>query len=255
MARDAYPAWINGVFVRASLDSVASKYRGELATAAARDKAEWYELTGPDARISEDFGPESAQLPIDQFPWLPARFPFRGSNRLSIVRSNPDYVLVEGCLHLPMMHLDEQLHDWTGAPVLRVWSVAGPNPLLDMPVTIFPNSRGTSDGFVFFADNRPRTVERRTADGKSVFSQSGPVQPFETPSLYRRRQTAERFTREHLFQLMGRLGLDAEGIFLKRELDNPILFTCDHPGQSLSCYEAERQRYLAWCEAKAESSN
>ena len=262
--------WIEAVFVKASLDKVAAYFRGWCASTMARDTEDddfWsgdpmaaiaeslpsipdrtlYEVSGAAAGIAQPFGPDVQELSGfarfgEDISWLPQKFPVRGSHRISVVRSNPAFVMIEGAMNGALNTFAETLHRWTGDPALRVWSHTGPNPMLDLPVMLRPNSSGPDHGFSLHAAGTKRWVHVQRRNRRLEFHSHGPVQPFENPGHYQKRFMKDRLSRAILFQYLVAFGLDPISIFERRELDDPLLYTSDHPGQDCSTYQAERGR-------------
>lgn len=238
--------WLDGAFVRSDLETVAARFRGELASVAHNEGTGQYEVSGTAARIDiHPFGPElDSPMPPEAADRIAAQFPLRGFARVSRVRCAPDWVFVEGPMGVAVDQL--VLDDLVGAPCLAIWS-----GLFSAPY--FPSAgAGTAmDGFSYHADGAAVRSVEYCADASlrgKRFTTWGAVQSFETPAHYKARATADRMTRAILFDCLAALGLDAVSVFARRELDDPLLYTSDHPGLSCHVYVADRRRYRAWGE-------
>ena len=134
------------------------------------------------------------------------------------------------------------LDEWLGVPSLQVWSGRDVPPLPEDESEDDPSER---DGFSYHADGtNKRCVEysRNIHDG-TEFTTRGKPHPFETLEHYKARRSRDRMTRAILFELLAKFEIDAVSVFGRRELDNPLFYTAEIPGQSCSIYEADRIRY------------
>lgn len=234
---------VQAVFVQADISSVLARFRGESLSAEEIDEdgVIWWEVTGEDARIKEPLGFEALWQP-DVLPWLESRYAVRGSERVSVVRSNPEFVLVEEACSIPNPYRSQDLKDWVGAPIYEFFSAIGPNPMQDVPDKVFGETHFPQH--IMFASNQDNVRYVSTSkEGSWKFESRGEMLPFERPEYYQRRFVKDRFNREIMGEYLAQLGIDPEATFVRRELDDPHLFTVDHEGDRLVSYQADKERY------------
>ena len=233
--------WLEGVFVRAKLDDVLARFRGEMATVIAREKVEHYEATGKNAKIEEPLGQET-------FPHMhpPHRrkaeqgSSVHGFARVSVPRCNSDWVFVEPPFGVGSGHFF--LHEWCQrAPVLHVWS-----GLFSWEIDVAAYKDATeAHGFCYEAEgSQMRWLEwRRSSHGGPRLIKRRKPLPFENTEHYKARQTKDRMNRRVLFELLGNLQIDAHSVFGDRALEDPHLYTSEPLGETCVGYVEERARY------------
>ncbi|MEM7498406.1 MAG: hypothetical protein AAF371_10505 [Pseudomonadota bacterium] len=199
-------------------------------------------LRGAAARPGERFGPEIAAIRDHpdrrmrgdgtHVATVGRHFPLRGAIRLSRVRSAPRYTMVEDPLHRLMPLTDQMRSERYGAEIISVSSTIG----RDMPADIPPVTFGvdlTQHLRVVRGSKVRRSVAAFRDLGRWKWSDEGDPLPFEDLAAYRRRSKRQRLTRAMLFDYLGHLGIDAEGVFGRGEVEDPVLITTDHEGEAL----------------------
>ncbi|MEL6523164.1 MAG: hypothetical protein AAFQ66_19485 [Pseudomonadota bacterium] len=233
--------WLEGTFVRADLDVVLARFRGEMATVIARQNVQQHEATGENAGIQKPLGQET-------FPHMhpPHRrkaeqgFSVHGFARVSVPICNPDWVFVEPPFGLGTGHFF--LHEWCHkAPVLHVWSGLFSYEL----DAAHDKDAMETHGFCYEAEGRQmRWLEwRRSVDeGTRLIKRRKPL-PFENTAHYTAKRTKDRMNRRVLFELLGNLEIDALSVFGNRALKDPHLYTIEPLGETCAGYVEDRARY------------
>lgn len=231
---------ISGIFVKCSIEQVIGLFRTSLNRFAQSMETTYFEVSGDDARIKHDFGPD--QYIFKPCDWLENYFPVRGQYRLSTVAHNPNFTFVETYCRIAVPFLCDLIHEWTEADTYEFWSYEGENPLLDTPEIIQPQHAYPSNGFFSVQNNVVRFLHISKNGKRWNVVEKGPIAHFENQSYYAERLKADRLNRSILFEYMKKLDLDPDEIFIKRNLVNPVLFTGDHTGKVIDPNEAEIAR-------------
>ena len=227
------------ILVQAELADVLSFVRAE----AQLQPRALHELTGPDARVDRSFGPQAAHL--TQFPdrdFIRDTFALRGWRRVSRLRSNPEFVLFEE-------HLDQvtdvnlrHLQFWTGGPAYLVRSQIAPYGLNKEHATVL----GVVDAIGEHVFTAARADAMRSI---SYISWVGPKElhewgtPWDFEDSHEGVDPALCLTRDRICSYLERIGIDPEASFDRRELDDTVLFTEDHPGTPVAPDPAAGERY------------
>lgn len=244
---------VGGLFVEAPIDAVAAYFRCSYSFDVKndRDRVPARELRGSAAQIDAHFGCDSVYfgdsvLMTESYLEF---FPLRGSRRISTVGCQREFTLVEVYNNTHRPFEGEWLSEYLGANTYEFWSIIGLNPMLKL----LPHYQSASflEHFLYgFTKQGMRIVHNIKTEDKWKFDQEGEPLAFEDVRNYRKRMIKDRLNRELIFDYMQKLGLDPESIFLHRELEDPILFSSDLPGDRVKVDEKEFKRYLEWGERK-----
>ncbi|MBS8227907.1 hypothetical protein [Vannielia litorea] len=236
---------INGLFVKAERDAVAARFRGAFAVTA-EDENEVYEVSGDDARIDLHFGPEMNRFksaPRDLVDITERTFEISGFARVSKVRCNPLWTFVEQAV--PLEGEQYIFDEWLGVPSIAVWSLDG---IWDAYGALHygdvEEAPAIREGFSYHEEGaNTRWVEliSNAHDGTS-FTRRGQPMWFEDPSHYEAKKTRDRMSRTILFEILGKLGVDAVSVFGRRELDDPLFYSTRIRGRSCAGFQDERRR-------------
>lgn len=237
---------LSGIFIESTIEEVASYFRGEAANVVYRGNGPLYEVHGDEANVADYFGPDSHLYPTIE--WLEDYFLLRGSHRVSVVSSNPEFVFVETFCNSSWPYLAQTLHEWTAKTVLEISSSEGPNEMLQTPVklhhpVVFPESM-----FQMWHQSLQRSVIVSKESNRWSFRQTGDALPFENLNYYQSKRKVDRLNRAILFEYIASLGIDPFDVFIDRNLEKPILFTSDHVGQNVKIFESERRQYVEFGE-------
>ena len=235
-------------FVASDLEDVASYFRGLCHHMLANEYGLRYEVSGKGAVIEQPcFGPE-----LDNYPnvdWLADIFPLRGYARISRVRSNPRFTMIEMAMNrFPDFHFEETFHEWTGADTYRIWSSISKDPCNQTPTRINMPVSEIAHGLFYYGPGVGRWLACTKNSTGYKFHNRGPLLSFENPDHYQKRYLRDRLNRNIICEYLEALGIDPEATFDRRELDDPILYTADHIGNTAAKYTDEGQRYEAFRE-------
>lgn len=272
-------------FVETDLEHLADYFRGEACEVERRGGHPSFEVRGDAAGIGGPFGYDSSLIvnPFkDEIPYLtgvqkekmvrneerilsrlPEWYPLRGRTRLSRLRCNPRWIMIEQYCNSIEPVMEHSLQQWTHGATYRFISQIGRDPTEDMGLHYgIDNATGPGPGptpqlsqdryFIHhlmtyvapgaevYDTTRYVQVYR---DDRMKFTQSGKLLPFEKPETYQVSPPRNRLTRDIICSYLDAIGIDPEATFGRRELDDPILFTSDHPGIPCLSYTEHADRY------------
>ena len=208
------------------------------------------ELRGRSAYVSRSFGPQASHL--TQFPdqkFIEDTFPLRGWRRVSRLACNPKFVLFEE-------HLDQvtdvnarHLAHWTGGTAYLIRSQIAPYGLNREHSIVLgvPDDVGEH---VFTAMNSDgmRSMSYISWNGPSmelhVWGEPWPFEDAEDENL----DKDAFISRNRICTFLERVGIDPESAFERRELEDPILFSEDHPGVAMPPAPDAAARYKSMVE-------
>lgn len=239
--------WLNGLFVKAGLMDVVSRYRGAMADVMTDAEAnDVFEVSGEAARADLLFGPEMnlfKTVPRELVEVTEEAFALTGYARVSRLRCNPMWTFVEQ--HAPLEGEQYALDTWLGVPSIAIWSL---DEFWDARGALSFRDRNEGpairEGFSYHdrGSNRRWVEYTRNAHDGEDFTIVGAPEWFEKTSHYTAVKKRGRMSRAVLFEVLGELGIDAVSVFGRRELDEPHLYTTRIRGRSCAAFEDDRRR-------------
>ncbi len=231
--------WLDGLFVKAPMEKVLPRFRGEMAAVTSKEGIENYEVTGRSTHIELILGPDATGSMTDERHKVSlGTFRVRGFARVSTVRCHPEWTFVEADHSYSPIYFF--LQNWLAEPQIAIWSKTVGSPIIDAEDSGF-----AAHGFRFYEDGKEiRDVSyTKNFDGTNFYKR-GLMQSFENPAHFKSRRREDKMNRAVLYEILENLDIDPVSVFEKRELDNAHLYTCDHEGQSCAIYEDDRLHYI-----------
>ncbi len=211
------------------------------------DGSDIFELQGEAARIGEEFGPDLnlfKSAPRDLVAFAESTFAVTAYARVSRLRSNPGWVLVE----MPKpLESEQYIFDvWLGVRSIAVWSLDrfwdARAELVYGHVLEQPSIR---EGFSYHEDGTNRRwVEYSSNEHDGVrFQRRGKPLWFEELSNYEAKEARDRISRRILFEYLERLEIDAVSVFGCHELEEPFLYSTRFVGKHCREFQSDRRRF------------
>lgn len=244
---------LDPVFIEADIEQVASYFRGLLLMrnynaehGCGLDVRSYRILRGADAKFGEDVG-QIEQYRYLRHDWARNFYAVWGEARIARVSSSPNLVVVEFGGGIPPSQQFVEMNKFLQCPILEIQSWIGLDKRyvnLFQPAPEIVKEESFIHSFQYHGE-RHRFVSALREGTRYKFDQSGTPLPFENPDHYTRRLIKDRLNRDIIVEYMEALGVDTEGVFLRGEVEDVMLFTEGDAGEDFSDRTDDLERYLS----------
>lgn len=231
-------AYFRGKYLDLKLNSI--EIQGE-------DPQPYSILRGSEAGAENQFQ-HPGEIPYLKYAWVRERFKTWGLHRISRPRSNPEFVMIEGNGNLTQFFVSDHMAQAFDQPVYTFFSAIGWDDFdahLYSPEFKLPKGELFTHEFSAKRGTKLRDVLAIHDEGRYQFRQTGEPEWFERIEHYECRKIKDRLNRNVICEYLERMGIDPEGTFERRELDDAVLFTIDEFGEPLDGFTEDLEKFRA----------